>query len=279
MSKRFHISILAENTAYRALYSEWGFSVLIEDLSNNKKFLFDTGHSGTCVLENAKDLKKDLTHLDGVVLSHGHYDHVYGLEKVLENSKPTTIFAHPEIFNQRYSVKKDKRTYTGMRVTKDDIENHFHCQLCLSKDFFQISPSLYMTGEVPFTNSIETIPPRFQVKWGEDYLQDIFPDDNNLVLDTDQGLVIIFGCAHRGIVNIISHVKQVLNKPVYGIVGGTHLHEASKEQFDFTVEYLRNENLKLIAPAHCTGINRIFDLKQIFNNRVVPAFCGESFWI
>lgn len=279
MSKRFHISILAENTAYRTHYSEWGFSVLIEDLLNNKKFLFDTGHSGTCVLKNAQDLKKDLTYLDGVILSHGHYDHVYGLEKVLENSKPTIIFAHPEIFNERYSVKNDKMNYTGMRVTKNDIEKIYNCQMCLSKEFLQIVPSLYMTGEVPFTNSIETVPPKFKIKLKNEYFQDTFPDDNNLVLETNKGLVIILGCAHRGIVNILSYVKEVLNKPVYGIIGGTHLHEATKEQFDFTIEYLKKENLQLIAPAHCTGINRIFDFKQIFNDRVVPAFCGESFWI
>lgn len=271
------ITILAENYAYKTAHSEWGFSSLIE--IDQKKFLFDVGLSGTCLLDNAKELELSISQIDGVILSHGHYDHTDGLEPVLNRLKIKHLYGHPAIFSNRYSLKNGELAYKGMRLSRNDLEQEFGVTLHLEKGMTKISDHLFLTGEVPFTNSFEKISSHFKLcdSHGEILGDDTFPDDNSLVLDTPKGLVIVFGCAHRGIVNIMEHVKKSLNKKIHGIIGGTHLYIASPEHFSFVVDYIEKEGIELIAPGHCTGMQRIFDLKNIFKEKVRPAFCGERF--
>ncbi len=269
------ITILAENYAYKAPLAEWGFSALIE--VNYKKFLFDVGYTGTCLIENAKKLGVDIKNVEAIVLSHGHYDHANGLEAVLNYIGARTIYAHPDVFTKRYSLKDDKLEYSGIKLSKGQLEKDYGVKFKLYEGFTEISKDLSMTGEVPFTNDFEKISPHFKVKKNEREENDCFPDDNSLVIDTAQGLIIVFGCAHRGLVNICSYVKKIKNRPIYAIIGGTHLFDVDDEHFNFVVEYLRKEEVKLIAPSHCTGIHRVFDFKSIFKEKVTPAFCGEQF--
>ncbi len=271
------ITILAENYAYKTAHSEWGFAALIE--IDQKKFLFDVGLSGTCLLDNAKELELSISQIDGVILSHGHYDHTDGLEPVLNRLKIKHLYGHPDIFSHRYSLKNGELAYKGMRLTRLELEEKFGVTLHLESGVSNISEHLFLTGTVPFTNSYELISPHFKVcdPQGKIIGDDSFPDDNSLVLDTPKGLVIVFGCAHRGIVNIMEYVKKTFNKKIYGIIGGTHLYIASPEHFAFVVEYMKKEEIELIAPGHCTGMQRIFDLQNIFKDKVRPAFCGERF--
>ncbi len=271
------ITILAENYAYKVSLAEWGFSALVE--VDNKKYLFDVGYSGICVLNNARELGINLKDIDGIILSHGHYDHTDGLEVVLKDIGPTTIYAHPDIFCDRYSLRDGKLEYSGMKLSRQQLEVQYNATLNLNSGFTEISRNLYMTGEVPFTNDFEKISSHFKVKKDEREADDSFPDDNSIVIDTPRGLIVIFGCAHRGIVNILTHVRKMVNKNIYGIVGGIHLYDASDKHFNFIADFIKKENIELIAPGHCTGISRIFDLKTVFRDKVSPSFCGEIFKI
>jgi 7,8-dihydropterin-6-yl-methyl-4-(beta-D-ribofuranosyl)aminobenzene 5'-phosphate synthase len=269
------LTILSENYALKAPMAEWGFSVFIE--TENKKYLFDTGQSGDVVIQNAKSLNIDLTHLDGIILSHGHYDHVGGLVKVLQQCGPTTIFGHPGIFKERYSERNGKLVYTGIEQTKKQLEEDFHVTFKLSSTLTQINSRLWLTGEVPQINPHEKISKHFKAKQEKTIQKDEFPDDNSLIIETNKGLVLLFGCAHRGIVNIMEHAKNSLNKPIYGFVGGTHLHDSSNDHYNFVAQYIKENNINFMAPGHCTGINKIFLLKQSFGQKITPAFCGEVF--
>ncbi len=273
MTASSKITILAENYAYKAPHAEWGFSVLVE--SNKKKYLFDVGYSGTCVLNNANFINVDLQDIDGIILSHGHFDHTGGLESVLSHVGPMRIYAHPEIFKERYSLKKEKLLYSGIKYSEKYLETSLAASFIYNQKITQISDNIYMSGEVPFSNSIETIPSHFKVKVNDEVRDDTFPDDNSLIIDTPKGVIIIFGCAHRGIVNIMSYVKNEMNRNIYAVVGGTHLHEASDEQLRYTIDFLQEENVQIIAPGHCTGIKQVFELMAVFKDKVVPAFCGE----
>ena len=87
----------------------------------NRKYLFDTGYSATCVLENAYELGNDLKNINGIILSHGHYDHTNGLQAILEYCGKTSIYAHPDVFCDRYSLRNEILEFSGMKLSKDQL--------------------------------------------------------------------------------------------------------------------------------------------------------------
>lgn len=269
------ITILAENYADSVPIAEDGFSALIE--LNGKKFLFDTGLTGECVIANARTKKINLTEIESIIISHGHDDHAQGLESILKLTGGKTIHAHPEIFGKKYSRNN---IFSGISYNQEYVEDVLGATFNFQTGFHKIYDNLYMTGEVPITNDFEKIPKWFVLvdKQSEGKITpDPFNDDNSVIIDTDKGLIVICGCAHRGIINIMSYAKKMLGKNIRAIIGGTHLKEAKKDQFMFTVNQLKNETPELIAPGHCTGIEKIFELKSLFPENVVPAFCGSKF--
>lgn len=272
------ITILVENYALNTTLAEWGFSALIEH--RDKCILFDVGQTGYGLINNAKELGVDLKTIDGIVLSHGHYDHCDGLEILLKHiDKDIALYAHPEIFRNRFSKKENGLNYTGMKISESELQKKYRVESNLHRDYHQISDGICLTGEIPFTNKIERISSHFKMIDGEGEHLDDFPDDNSLVIETEKGPVIIFGCAHRGVMNTIDYVKMRSGKKIYGIIGGTHLYSARDSHFKSVVNYLKREDIELLAPGHCTGIDRIFDLKQIFKNKVKPAFSGQTFFL
>lgn len=270
------ITILAENTAAQCLHAEWGFCAWIE--FGKQRILYDTGLTGTCALRNARYFGIDLTPCDAIVLSHGHFDHCDGLEAVLNHLGGCTVYAHPTLFDAKYSAANGKRRYAGCRFRQEYLETKCGATFDFHPDFFEIRDSIHMTGEVPMTNDVETIPAAFVVADGSGgFVPDSFKDDNSMVIDTSQGLIVLLGCAHRGIVNIMDYARASLGKRIRAVIGGTHLFGATQRQFDFVADALERADIDVIAPGHCTGPNRIFDLKMRFPDRVDPAFCGTQF--
>ncbi|HCL56631.1 MAG TPA: MBL fold metallo-hydrolase [Spirochaetia bacterium] len=271
------ITVLSENTVPVSfgLTGEHGLSFCIEN--QGKTFLFDTGQTGIAV-SNAKKLGIDLKKTEAVVLSHGHYDHADGLEAVLkEIGHPVKIIAHPSVFDAKYIVSANSKRYIGMKLRKEFIEGFLKASFEFHKSFTEIFPGVYMTGEVPFTNPYEKIPDALQVEKNGKLEKDFFEDDNSLILESGKGLIVLLGCAHRGIINILSSVKEKLNQPIHAVIGGAHLHDTGNEQFDFVKNYLKKEKIALLAPSHCTGIPKIFELQKDLHEKVQPAFCGSVF--
>lgn len=270
------ITILADNYAYKLSNAEWGFSAFIE--YDDRKYLFDTGNSGDCVVKNAELCNINLRNIDGIILSHGHYDHANGLEAVLKASGGKNIIAHPNIFDKKLSTRKSNKRFTGIKFTKEYLELTLNANFFFHSGFYQIYDNLYASGEVPLSNDYEKIPIHFKILQDDGSIKrDNFLDDNSFIINTKRGLIIVVGCAHRGVVNIMEYAKNKLGKDIYAILGGTHLMESNEEQFNYVVDYIKKQDITLIAPNHCTGMDKITRLKQIFPDRVKPAFCGETF--
>lgn len=268
------VKILSDNIANSTEYAEWGFSAYIE--VNNKGYLYDTGQSGKCVIENADHLGIDLKSIEAIILSHGHFDHTNGLEAVLKVTGPKKIYAHPDVFDRKFSVKKGNPEFIGCKYTKDYLETlgatfEFHDK------FQQIGPSIYMSGTVPITNNIESIPNYFKIKKEDTFIEDDLPDDNALIIEHEKGLIIVTGCAHRGVVNISTYIKEKMQKQIVGIIGGMHLHRANSTHFNFVVNFFKENAIPLIGPIHCTGLERIFELKKILPKPVKLSGCGGIF--
>jgi len=177
-------------------------------------------------------------------LSHGHFDHGNGLDFLSGG----TLICHPGCFSKRY--RKSDRSYIGLRKTKEEIAAKF--QLNMTSDPLKISENIWFLGEIPRVTSFESESTQFVF---EDGTADYVVDDSAIVLKLKEGLFVITGCGHSGIVNTLEHAKRVTGiKEIYGIMGGFHLKEVYN-QLKETTNYLKTEKVMIVIPSHCTGFN------------------------
>jgi len=270
------ITVLIENSVGvlipKGLCGEHGLSFWIE--YNNHKILFDTGQTGK-VVENALRLGIDLKEADAIVLSHGHYDHTGGLKAVLEFiGKPIEIYAHPDIFELHY-VSSPVTRYIGIPFRKEELES-LGANFKWIRKPTEIFPNIWVSGEVPRRTTFEKIDERMCLLTKEGKIPDPILDDMSLFIKTEKGLVIILGCAHSGVVNIVEYAKEVTcEEKICAIIGGTHLEPATESQLDETITYLENLNPRLLATNHCTGLKIASRLKEIFGSRFRFGTTGE----
>jgi len=272
------ITILCENTVGRLVgLGEHGFSALIETDQGN--YLFDTG-SGRSVIKNSLELNKDLRTIKKIFLSHGHYDHTGGLPEVLRLRGKVDVHAHPHIFLDRVHVikenEKETKRFVGLPFKKSFLET-LGANFVLNKEFIEIEKGIFLTGEVPRKTSFEKPDSRLFAEVDGKMNLDIFSDDQSLILDTEKGLILIFGCAHSGMINIIHHVLNKTGKEkFYAILGGTHLDFLTKEQSNESIEALKRFEIEKIGACHCTGMRAAFRLHQEFGDRFFYGHVGSG---
>lgn len=259
------ITTLSENSAGPGALGEWGLSMLVE--ADGMKILFDTG-SGTAAVHNAQLMGIDLTTVDRMVLSHGHYDHTGGLLEVLRRTGGKEIIAHPDVWTRKYgSLDNSPKRYVGIPFVREALEvmgASFH----LSKEPVKLSEHVMTTGEIPMVTDYEVVEKYLCVMEGEELKQDSLDDDLALIIDTEFGLVVILGCAHHGIVNTLKHAQKVTGKElIYAAIGGTHLIHASKERLEKTAAALQEMGVQHLGVSHCTGFNASAYLAREFGDR------------
>jgi 7,8-dihydropterin-6-yl-methyl-4-(beta-D-ribofuranosyl)aminobenzene 5'-phosphate synthase len=271
------ITILCENTAIpaRGILGEHGFSALIETAAGS--YLFDTGQGGT-LLHNAAALGLDLARIDKILLSHGHFDHTGGLTHVLGLCAPIDVYSHPDIFLKRCArirVRgKDafKPVHNPMSATR---LKRIGARLIFNTAFTQIDRNLYLTGEVPRAALFEKPDSRLVIKKAGRIVPDQLKDDQAAILKTRKGLVVIFGCAHSGMINTLQHIRR--NMPcdnLYMVIGGTHLGFLSDSQVAESIDCLRSFFIARIGVSHCTGGRASLALMNAFGEKFFFANAG-----
>jgi 7,8-dihydropterin-6-yl-methyl-4-(beta-D-ribofuranosyl)aminobenzene 5'-phosphate synthase len=262
------ITTLSENTAGMGDFlGEWGLSVLLE--TENEKILLDTGTSISAV-HNADILGIDLGKIDKIVLSHGHYDHTGGLREVLGRMrKEIEVIAHPDIWQIKYARRKGKPDqYIGIPFQQEELES-LGARFRLTREPVKIADDIWTTGEVPMINEYETIDTGLFIKQGSTFEPDQVMDDRAVVIKTGSGLVIILGCAHRGMINTIYHAREITGiNEVRAVIGGSHLIGASEERLYQSIAALKELGIQKLGLCHCTDLPVISILAQEF---------GESF--
>jgi 7,8-dihydropterin-6-yl-methyl-4-(beta-D-ribofuranosyl)aminobenzene 5'-phosphate synthase len=251
------LTVVCENTVTRpGFIGEHGFAALLE--TDGGIVLFDTGQ-GFSLIHNLLRFLKDVTKIEKVVLSHGHFDHTGGLLSFLGVRGPCAVIAHPDVLKERFRMMSPG---PGMEEKPVSIGIPWHESYLASRgarfqwvtEWSEILPGVYVTGVVPRQTPFETGDPKFLVKTSEGFGPDPFLDDYSMIVDTPKGLIVVLGCAHAGTINILNHVFNKLGqKKIYALVGGTHLDFSSPEQLDKTLEALRNFDIEIIAVSHCTG--------------------------
>lgn len=259
-----HITTLSENSAQLGFIAEWGLSILIE--TDECKVLLDIG-MGSSAVYNAQLLGIDLSSLDAIILSHAHLDHTGGLRDILKRvRKQIQIVAHPDIWQSKYVQFGELERYAGMPWIKEDLEA-LGAVFNLSSEPVQISTSIMTTGEITMTTDYETIDDRLMVMVNNQLVPYILNDELSLIVRTKDGVALITGCAHCGIVNTIRHIQQITGgEYIHTIIGGRHLHVASQERINKTAAELMELGLQRLGVSHCTGFNASVTLANMFGD-------------
>jgi 7,8-dihydropterin-6-yl-methyl-4-(beta-D-ribofuranosyl)aminobenzene 5'-phosphate synthase len=263
---------------HRGLQAEHGLSILIED--EGSKILFDTG-SSPLFLENAEKLNKNLHDISSVVLSHAHYDHTGGFPAFISQWKAENrnLYTGIDFFADRFEENSFSFTYLGNSFSKKDLEEKGIVLNSVSSRT-KLSEHCSVVSGYTQRNSLETVSPKFQKSLGNSLSQDIFSDECSIVVETAEGLQLIVGCAHIGILNIVEHVSRLFSRPVTGVYGGIHLMNSSRQEIQSVLTGLSSLGVRRYGLCHCSG-SLVSECLNELSNDTVSAKLGPGsmlFW-
>jgi 7,8-dihydropterin-6-yl-methyl-4-(beta-D-ribofuranosyl)aminobenzene 5'-phosphate synthase len=257
-------TMLAEASRESTLFGEWGFSAVIE--ANGHRVLFDTGATPETVLRNAEALGIDLSGITDVVLSHSHWDHTGGLvtlRRQLAKKNPAALSrAHvgPSFFWTRTS--KEGKPYSPTAELRSAYEESGG-KFIEHDGPAEVFPGVWLTGPIPRIHPERNYRTDILVKTPEGIAPDDVRDEISLVLDATEGLVVVTGCGHSGIVNTLDAARaRVRDAKVATVVGGFHLFGADDATLDWTGAQLKRTGVAHVIGAHCTGIEAVYRLRQ-----------------
>lgn len=246
------ITTLVENGAgeHTALTREHGLSFCVE--AGERMVLFDTGQSGA-FMENARRLRIDLSRVERVALSHGHYDHSGGFRSLAAAHRGFDLVVGAGFFADKYAERNGGYEFLGNDFTEAFLRGAGIPLTELAVPTMELIPGVYALGSFPRRHRDERVNPRFKLRADGGFAPDPFDDEIMVVVDTPRGLVALLGCAHPGMRNMLDAAAERFGRPLYAVLGGTHLVEADEEARAASLEYLRASDARIIGVSHCTG--------------------------
>ena len=268
------IKTLVENTSISDAYKcEHGLSLYIE--TKNHKLLFDLGQSDLFI-ENSKKLNINLTAVDTVVISHGHYDHGGGLRAFLSINSKAKVYIHKRAFDKHYSLRaKDAFAYIGLDQKLRNNE-----RLILTSEHLKIDDELELISNI-IGNELTSVSNKSLFKEdGNTMIEDSFDHEQSLIITEAENVILIAGCAHKGIVNIVRHATSLKEKSMDFVIGGFHLYNSSRkisetpELINKIATCLDKTGSKYYT-CHCTGLEAYSTLKVIMNKSIQYLATGS----
>lgn len=268
------LTLLCENTARGVgILGEHGLACWID--TGRHRVLFDTGQ-GLALRNNAAVLGLDLTQADAIVLSHGHLDHVGGLAAALALAPGAALYLHPRAVERKYSGSNPA---AGARVVSlPFVETQAFLgagrRVVASREPVEVVPGLWATGEIPRTNDFEDTGGAFFLDAGLTQ-PDPLLDDQALFFRGREGVVVVLGCAHAGVINTLTRVAALTDgASIHTVVGGMHLENASPRRMAETLAALHRFDVQRLGPVHCTGGAAIATFRREFPSRFMSCAAG-----
>lgn len=266
------LTVLVDNNTLidKNYFGEPGLSYYIED--EEYKILFDVGYSDI-FLRNAHKMGIHLQNINFVILSHGHLDHTWGMSNLIGNldyfgqgnsGKSITLVAHPLAL----CPKIHDGEQIGFIYSEEALKACFDFQL--SRNPFWISKKLVFLGQIERVNGFENRQPLGITFDNGIPKEDFLLDDSALVYKADKGLVVITGCSHSGICNIIENARKICGEErILDVIGGFHLLKPSETQLEGTLEYMKKLQPGFVHACHCTDLDSKIALSRVVNLKEV----------
>jgi len=269
------VTILVENTTpLPGFQGEYGFAALVA--VDEKKILFDTG-SADALMKNAAAGGIDLSQINDLVISHGHFDHTGAVIPFLQTARNKRVYAHAGIFIPRYVVLGEYKRAIGVPFPSQEISSN-DAEFIITNEFTEICSGVFVTGEIPRNTNYEDVGGHFYVAVGERMVPDVIYDDMSMVINHPEGLIVISGCAHAGIINTINYARRKTGqKKVRAYIGGTHLAGATEERLTRTIAALKELDVEQVIACHCTGFDAMVRLRNALGDKVIKGETAMNF--
>jgi 7,8-dihydropterin-6-yl-methyl-4-(beta-D-ribofuranosyl)aminobenzene 5'-phosphate synthase len=264
-AKAVKVTVLSTMLADTEGVGEWGFSALVE--VDGYRVLYDTGARKDTVLRNAEELKVDLAGVADVVLSHHHGDHTGGLLTLREALRARD----PNALSRAHAARGifEPRRYEGeasgnpMPALRDAYEAT-GAKILEHAEPSRLAPGVWVTGPVPRKHPERNWPKTARLVTAAGEVEDSIPEDQSLVVVAEEGLVIVTGCGHAGIGNILARAREMApGSPLRAVIGGLHLLDAAEADLAWTAERMREAGVANLLGAHCTGIEAVYRLRAL----------------
>lgn len=284
MLDELKVTILTENTAPMTdrLRAVHGLSMLVQSRHEGSEacILFDVGGHPDVLLSNMEALELDPRAVDGIVLSHNHWDHARGLPQVVRAiGRPSIpVVVHPAAFRLNFYTRPRLRVTSAFRQDQRAIEEAGGVIIPVAEPL-EVCAGLFTSGHVERATGEPTgVATKVLADDGTCSPDPVDDDQFMWALVKGQGLIVLTGCSHSGIINILRHAMKISSaERISAVIGGFHLVRAAGERIAWTIDELRSAGVDLVSSGHCTGFNAAVAMRQAFGDQYRPMSVGEQF--
>jgi len=276
--EQLRITVLVDDTAGGlGILAEHGLAFWIE--ADGRNLLFDTGQ-GMALNHNASALGIDLATAGSVILSHGHYDHTGGIPAAAGRFLDAHLYVHPAAFAPKFARRRDGtgQFASAAAVNADSVGSHV-ARVVFTGRPTPVSEGIRVTGGIPRSNDFEDTGGPFFLDEACT-IEDPLTDDQALYLESSEGIVVLLGCTHAGLVNTLEYIATLTGQDrIHAVLGGMHLLQASDERMARSLQALDRYGVRLIGPSHCTGLRAVARVMTTWPDRFISLKAGTRLTI